>query len=172
MQIRSDIANNISIRECITKEDVESTYLIMHQLRPHLVSENYYSQIFTLRSEEKYRLFGAFNGDNQCVGVMGFQLQNRLSLGKILYLADLVTDEACRSRGIGTRLLNLIKLEAANQNVEAIVLESGLQREKAHEFYQRHGYKSECYSFRLFKPFILNSMDNEESKVLSNHSQY
>lgn len=158
-------SRSINIRECITQEEIESTYLVMRQLRPHIAFEDYFLRISALMKEEKFRLFGAYNKENYCIGVMGFQKQNRLSLGNIFYLADLVTDEAYRSQGIGTRLLEYIKKEAANQNIDAIVLDSGLQRKQAHEFYQRNGYKSESFSFRLFKPFTFSVDDANTSKV-------
>jgi GNAT superfamily N-acetyltransferase len=165
MITRPTTIDHISILECKTQEEIESTYLIMQQLRPNVAAKDYFSRVNALMKEEKFRLFGAFDEKNQCVGVLGFQVQKRLSLGDIIYLADLVTDEAYRSRGIGSRLLNVVKQEAASQNIDAIVLDSGLQRKKAHEFYQRHGYKAESYSFRLFKPFTPNNFENKDSKL-------
>jgi GNAT superfamily N-acetyltransferase len=154
MQIRT-----VTIRECKTQKDIESTYSIMKQLRPQLTPENYYSDVSSLITEEKYRLFAAYDDENHCLGVVGFQQQNRLSLGKIIYIADLVIDEKYRSQGVGARLLEFVKQEAGRLNVDAIVLDSGLQRKQAHEFYMKQGYKAESYSFRRFKPF--SSINNE-----------
>ena len=152
MNIRSQLIN-CNIKECKTEEEINSTYQVMHQLRQHIKAEDYLNKIYFLMKNEKYRLWGAYDGENQCIGVVGFQRQNRLHLGDILYIADLVTDERFRSHGIGSVLINKIKEEAANQNVDAIVLDSGIQRKKTHEFYQKHGYKAESYSFRIFKPY-------------------
>jgi GNAT superfamily N-acetyltransferase len=129
----------------------------MKQLRPHLVESEYFSRVSFMMAQEKFRLFGAFNKENICVGVVGFQEQNRLSLGKIIYLADLVTDDTLRSHGIGARLLEVVEKEALVLDVNVIVLDSGLQRTRAHEFYKNHGYKTEAYSFRLYKPFASNA---------------
>lgn len=157
--------NKIIIRECITLEEIQSTYAIMRQLRPHVTSQEYFQRVFTLMKEERFRLLGAYTETNQCVGIVGFQELNRLSLGKIIYVADLVTDEPYRSRGVGSQLLFRVKEEATKQNIDAIVLDSAIQRKRAHEFYHRHGYKAESYSFRLFKPFTAdNNPPKNESK--------
>src|SRR3990167_5531480 len=100
----------------------------MRQLRPHISEPDYFSRVAFLMGEEQFRLFGAYDSKNRCLGVIGFQKQNRLSLGNIIYIADLVTDEQCRSQGIGTQLLNLVKNEAIKQKIDAIALDSGIQR--------------------------------------------
>jgi GNAT superfamily N-acetyltransferase len=146
----------IDIRECKTNEEIISTSCVMRQLRPHISESEYCHQILSLIQKENFRLFAAYDRSNQCIGAVGFQLQNRLSLGKIIYIADLVTDENHRSQGIGSQLINFVKQEADQQQIDAIVLDSGLQRKQAHKFYEQHGYKAVSYSFRLIKDLPSN----------------
>jgi GNAT superfamily N-acetyltransferase len=150
-------SRNLKTRECKTQQEVESTYAIMRQLRPQIAAESYFPRIDKLMKEEKYRLLATYNEEDKCLGVIGFQEQNRLSMGNIIYIADLVTDEAHRSQGIGKHLLEQVRQEAIKNNIDAIVLDSGLQRTQAHAFYQHQGYKAESYSFRLFKPFTVSA---------------
>jgi len=70
--------------------------------------------------------------EGKCVGVAGYQLQERLSMGKILYLADLITDEAWRGKGIGKHLVKKIEEKARLSNSTRVVLESGMTRVLAH----------------------------------------
>ncbi len=107
----------ISICECKSREEIESTYPIMDQLRPHITFKDYFSRIFTLMQKENYGLLAAYTNENQCIGAAGFQQQTRLSLGNIIYLADLVTDKSYRSQGVGSQLLAQIKQEAISQNL-------------------------------------------------------
>ncbi len=116
--------------------------------------------------EEEYRLIAVYDEQKKCLGLVGFQKQNRLSLGSIFYLADLVVDQTLRSKGIGAYLLDLVKEEAKAQKIDAIILDSALDRADAHRFYQRHQYQIKSYSFRLFKPF-----DKQTVLVLNNHAK-
>lgn len=144
-------------KECITKTEIDSTYLVMRQLRPRLDEATYFEQIDCLIKTECYRMFAVYDELDRCIGVIGFQILNRLSLGKILYIADLVVDEKFRSLKIGEQLLEIAKAIAKNVNADAIVLESGAQRKRAHQFYFNNGYDMESYSFRLYKPFTHDS---------------
>jgi GNAT superfamily N-acetyltransferase len=151
-----------NIKECKTPDEIKSTFSVMQQLRPNIKAEDYLDRVDFLIKKQSYRLLAAYNSENHCVGVIGFQLLNRLHLGNIIYIADLVTDEAQRSNGIGSLLINRIKEEAIMHGVDAIVLESGMQRKKAHKFYESHGYKAESYSFRIFKPFAHEESNAKE----------
>jgi GNAT superfamily N-acetyltransferase len=164
-------SRNFKTQECKTQQEVESTYAIMRQLRPQISADSYFSRVEKLMKEEKYRLLATYNDEDKCLGVVGFQEQSRLSLGNIIYIADLVTDEAHRSQGIGNHLLEQVRQEAIKNNSDAIVLDSGLQRKQAHTFYQHQGYNAESYSFRLFKPFTVTTVGTDNSKTLSGPKQ-
>lgn len=160
MQLRSlnITPTELTISECQCKEEIEKTYPITRQLRPHLMLNNYLRLVDSLMKHENFRLFAAYNQDHHCVGVVGFQELQRLAFGKIIYVADLVTDRDKRSQGIGKQLLDRVKEEAKLLKINAIVLESKVDRTKAHSFYQRYGFKMNAYGFRLFSPFKEDEM--------------
>ncbi len=59
--------------------------------------------------------------------------------GRRLYVDDLVSDEAHRSRGVGRTLLRHLERHARDLKCDVLALDSGTQRTDAHRFYFREG---------------------------------
>ncbi len=57
--------------------------------------------------------------------------------GRVLVIDDLVTDENVRSRGYGRTLLHWLEGQARSLDCDALHLDSGVQRGRAHAFYFR-----------------------------------
>jgi GNAT superfamily N-acetyltransferase len=55
-------------------------------------------------------------------------------------VSGLVVDERCRSQGVGERLLARAEEWARENGCRAIGLRSNVIRDRAHAFYERHGY--------------------------------
>lgn len=68
--------------------------------------------------------------------------------GLQLYVDDLVTDEAARSKGHGGRLLDWLEARARALNCRVLALDSGVQRGRAHAFYFRKGFVIPSFNFR------------------------
>ena len=68
--------------------------------------------------------------------------------GRRLYVDDLVTDGAHRSRGIGQTLLRHLERRARDLHCDVLALDSGTQRTDAHRFYFREGLVIPAFSFR------------------------
>jgi len=65
-----------------------------------------------------------------------------------LYVDDLVTDEAGRSRGVGRALLAECERLGRELGARVLALDSGVQRGRAHAFYFREGMTVSSFSFR------------------------
>ena len=65
----------------------------------------------------------------------------------VVYTADLVTDDAQRSNGHGARLLQWLRVAAAEAGCDELHLDSGVQRFDAHRFYLRLGMKIASHHF-------------------------
>lgn len=106
------------------------------ELRPQLPAE----YVATLR-----RIFAG--GARMLVGVQGervvglavWRVQENTVFGRFLYVDDLVTDPAVRSRGVGAALLSRCESIAVEEGCREFVLDSGLARAQAHRFYFREG---------------------------------
>ena len=94
-----------------------------------------------------YQIFVACDGDKVvgyigCVCYLAFELENEGM--KIIALA---VSKEYRRKGIGTQLLKTAELWAKENNIEVILLNSGLSREDAHAFYESKGYFKKSYGF-------------------------
>ncbi|MBQ8228565.1 MAG: GNAT family N-acetyltransferase [Clostridia bacterium] len=94
-----------------------------------------------------YQIFVACDGDKVvgfigCVNYLAFELENEGM--KIIALA---VSKEYRRKGIGTKLLKTAEQWAKENNIEVILLNSGLPREDAHAFYESQGYFKKSYGF-------------------------
>ncbi len=94
-----------------------------------------------------YQIFVACDGDKVvgyigCVSYLAFELDNEGM--KIIALA---VSKEYRRKGIGTQLLKTAEKWAKENNIEVILLNSGLPREDAHSFYESQGYFKKSYGF-------------------------
>ncbi|MGC4090645.1 MAG: GNAT family N-acetyltransferase [Polyangiaceae bacterium] len=93
------------------------------------------------------RMLVAHDGRSVC-GVAVWRCHENTFLGRFLYVDDLVTDEAQRSRGVGKALLDRCEVIAREAGCEALVLDSGVQRDQAHKFYFREGLTVAAFNFK------------------------
>ena len=68
--------------------------------------------------------------------------------GRRFYVDDLVSDEQRRSQGSGKLLLDWLESQAVALGCDALTLDSGVQRHRAHRFYFREGMHVSSYCFR------------------------
>jgi GNAT superfamily N-acetyltransferase len=85
------------------------------------------------------RMMLATQGD-AVLGVAVWRVIQNTYEGCRLYVDDLVTDAAHRSRGVGRFLLDGLEARARSLGCDVIALDSGTQRTAAHRFYFREGF--------------------------------
>ena len=137
----------------IAKSDSEilACYSVMKELRHDLVEEDFVSKIRSLE-KQRYQL-AMLCVDEVPVALAGFRIGESLAWKKFLYVDDLVTAEAERSKGYGANLLCWLNDFAVKENCEQLHLDSGIQRKEAHKFYEREGMQISSYHFaRLVAP--------------------
>jgi GNAT superfamily N-acetyltransferase len=82
------------------------------------------------------------------LGVAVWRLIENTADGRRLYVDDLVSDEASRSQGAGKMMLAWLEDTASALRCDALTLDSGVQRQRAHRFYFREGMHIASYCFR------------------------
>jgi GNAT superfamily N-acetyltransferase len=138
----------VTIRIAGSAADVRRCFPVMAQLRPHLAEEEFAARAARQRDLYGYSL--AFVEDEgRVVAVAGYRVSECLHSGRYLYVDDLVTDEAQRSRGHGEALLEWLAARARSEGCASLTLESGVQRHGAHRFYLRHRMHIASYHFVL-----------------------
>lgn len=137
----------MTIKQLTTQEEWVEAYAIMVQLRTELTLENYL-QLLEEMMKDGYSLFALYK-NKEMVAVAGVSWRINFYNKRHIFVYDLVTDEAYRSCGYGEKLLAYIHQWGKENGAHYIALESGVQRNNAHRFYEeRLGYEKWCYSFR------------------------
>jgi GNAT superfamily N-acetyltransferase len=135
------MSDEYEIRELgITDDDVDAIYPIIHQLRDHLDKETFKERYLSLYEGANYRIV-ALVVDEDIRGAAGFRWIENLYIGSSLYIDDLVTADAWRSKGYGGVLVKHLEGVASSINANAIRLDSAIHREDAHRFYERNGFE-------------------------------
>ncbi|MDP1682884.1 MAG: GNAT family N-acetyltransferase [Burkholderiales bacterium] len=120
-----------------TDAEIAACYPVMRELRPHTAEEDFLS-MFQKQETPIYRL--AFvRVPEGVVAVAGFRISENLAWGRFLYVDDLVTLPAHRSKGYGSKLLSWLKEFAVKEGCLQLHLDSGMQRKEAHRFYEHEG---------------------------------
>ena len=120
----------------------------MAELRPHLVEAEFVGLVRRQQREGGYQL--AFVEDHgEVKSVAGFRLCEFLAWGRILYVDDLVTKAADRSRGCGQALFEWLVARARAAGCVQVHLDSGVQRFDAHRFYLRNRMDITAHHFAL-----------------------
>jgi len=118
---------------------------VHRQLRPQLPAD------YAARLAEVFANGGRLAVVSESEAVLGvalWRLVENTYEGRRLYVDDLVSDEACRSRGVGKTLLAWLEAKARALGCDTMALDSGVQRQGAHRFYFREGMHIPSFCFR------------------------
>ena len=137
----------VLIRSAATDSDIARCFAVMRQLRPHLVEHEFVARIRRMQPEGFH--LALLDEEGVVRAVAGYRFYEKLFSGKNLYVDDLVTDEAMRSRGLGKALLDWLRNEARSLGCAQLHLDSGLQRPDAHRFYERESLKKTAFHFAV-----------------------
>ena len=137
----------ISIHLAQTDAEIERCWPVMQELRPHLIAANFVAQV-RRQQQQGYRLL-YLEASGQPRAVAGYRLTENLVSGKLLYIDDLITAAADRSKGYGEALIGWLMDYARQQQCSALELDSGVQRTAAHRFYFRQRLEITSYHFGL-----------------------
>lgn len=133
------------IRVATTDVEITDCFPVMRELRPHIAEDQFLSRIRS-QMNSGYRL--AFVQDtDSVVAVAGFRVGENLAWGRFLYVDDLVTLPAHRSKGYGAKLRSWLMEVAATEGCQQMHLDSGIQRKDAHRFYEREGMAMASFHF-------------------------
>lgn len=137
----------VTIKQLTTEQEWMDAFAVIVQLRTELTVEKYL-QLLKEMTQDGYMLFALFENKKMIV-VAGLSWRVNFYSERHIFVYDLVTDEQYRSGGYGEKLLHDLHQWGKENGAHYIALESGIQRNSAHRFYEeRLGYEKWCYSFR------------------------
>jgi GNAT superfamily N-acetyltransferase len=135
------------IERAETDEAILACHDVMAELRPHVSRADF---LATVRAMEKDGLrLACVREGGRVVAVAGYRISTNLFCGKHLYVDDLVTSDAERSKGHGKALLAWLREQAVAHDCDVFHLDSGVQRKRAHQFYLREGMELASYHFSV-----------------------
>ena len=136
------------IRYIDAEVDAAACYSLMRQLRPHLASEAEFIERWHRQNSAGYRLLALWN-DREPIALAGFRVQDNLVHGIHLYIDDLVTMEAARSRGYGQQMMARLAAEGRKLGCGKLVLDTPLTNTLGHRFYYRSGLLATALRFTM-----------------------
>lgn len=96
--------------------------------------------------------FFVYEKENQVLGFIEAETYEAVYSPEVmLNVLGLVVSKAVQGQGIGGHLLQALEERARERNIQAIRLNSGVQRHAAHHFYEQHGYTSNHSQKRFIK---------------------
>jgi GNAT superfamily N-acetyltransferase len=131
-----------------TAEEIGSCFEVLRELRPDLQN----AEELVTRVQQQQRegfLLARLLQDGAVVTVAGFRMQNMLATGLTLYVDDLVTSDAHRSKGHGKTMLDWLVTYAKGRGCDTFSLDSGTHRREAHAFYFREGMRISSFHFSM-----------------------
>jgi GNAT superfamily N-acetyltransferase len=136
-----------TIRTAHSDEEIARCFEVMRELRLDLAEDEFASRV-RLQEEGGYELVYLEEAE-KVRAVAGFRLLENLASGRVLYVDDLVTEAAGRSRGFGARLFDWLVDRARLERCQTLELDSGVQRFDAHRFYLARRMVISSHHFRL-----------------------
>lgn len=137
----------IETRLALSDEDILACQPVMAELRPHVAGQDFLERV-RRQAMQGYQL-ACVSVDGIVVACAGYRYGENLAWGHFLYVDDLVTAQAYRSRGHGERLFHWLVNEARRNGCEQLHLDSGVQRFAAHRFYLRARMDITSHHFAL-----------------------
>ena len=120
---------------------------VLLQLRPQYDLQGLKVQI-EKQQEAGYQI-AYVKQSEEILCVAGFVVGEKLAWGKYIYIDDLVTNEASRSTGAGSFIINWFKHYAKEIGCQQLHLDSGVQRFSAHRFYLRERFNIGSHHFSI-----------------------
>jgi GNAT superfamily N-acetyltransferase len=136
------------IGRATTGPEILRVHPVMLELRPHRADERAFVRQVQRQMREGFRL-AFLERDGEVCAAAGYRIHEMLFSGRTLYVDDLVTREADRSKGFGGQLFDWLVEEARREECESFTLDSGVQRHDAHRFYLLKRMKIDSHHFSL-----------------------
>lgn len=130
-----------------TDAEIDSCFPAFHALRPHLEREGFLTQV-RRQQAQSYRIVGLRQA-GEIKSAAGFRLAEFLAWGKVLYIDDLTTLPAERSRGFAAALLDWLIAHGKAHQCRGIHLDTGYARHAAHRLYLAKGMQLNCHHLML-----------------------
>ncbi len=98
---------NLFFKKLVTESEILAGFVVMRHLRTNLDKASYLHLVTEARNKEGYQLVALYH-HNKMVAITGFIPMITLYNGHFIWVCDLVTLPAERSKGYGVKLLEYV----------------------------------------------------------------
>ena len=128
--------------------DLQTIYALLCALENCALPEAAFAEIYTHNLAQPQTRYLVAEEAGAARGFVSLHMDGHLHHASLVgEVRELVVAEAWRSRGIGAALLAAARREARAAGCSHLELNSGLQRARAHAFYERNGWAKDHYNF-------------------------
>ena len=145
MSMSSQTRHKIAL--ATTAREIARCSPVMRELRPQVAEKDFVARV-QKQQKEGYQL-AFLESEGEVRAVAGYRIYDLLFCGRTLYVDDLVTRQADRSKGFGELLFEWLIGRALEDGCEHLTLDSGVQRFAAHRFYLRQRMEITSHHFAL-----------------------
>lgn len=139
------MSTRITLKRVTKLSEMLPHFALIKSLTPTLTSEEYESLLQKMVPHNYYQV-AAYDGDN-CIGVSGYWIGNKLYCGKYLEIDNFTVAESHRSKGIGKLMVDWLTEEAKSNGCELVMLDAYVENFKAHRFYYREGFVARGFHY-------------------------
>ncbi len=136
----------MTISIATSDQDIIRGFVVMRELRPHIATEADFLLRVRSQMAQGYKL-AILDEGGVPAACAGYRVLEMLYTGRMLYVDDLVTLPAERSKGHGDKLMDFLMEQARHEKCVELHLDSGTQRKEAHRFYFRRGMLINAFHF-------------------------
>lgn len=130
-------------------EDAPALAALAGQLGYPAAPEVVAARLQALTEDDRHAVFVAMEAEGEVVGWIHVYLCLQVIADREAEIGGLVVDEAYRSQGIGTRLVQAAEDWARAYGCQGLTVRANVVRERAHAFYRRLGFR-EVKAQRVF----------------------
>jgi GNAT superfamily N-acetyltransferase len=129
--------------------DFDSIYPLFEQLWPNKeLNREELKKVFSRGVVSDMDVLLCLELDHTIIGFCSYAIVNNLwQEGYISYIYAMVIDEKYRGKGYGSMLIKEAISNSKQQGLKRVELDSGFQRERAHQFYEKLGFEKRAYLF-------------------------
>lgn len=136
----------MTVSELTSEEEIRQAFAILRDFRGHL-TEAAYVELVEDMSKQGYRMFG-LRDSGRLVSVAGVRIISNFRWGRHLWVYDLVTGAADRSKGYGGEIVGWLEDFASRNGCALVALSSDISKSETHRFFEeRMSYKRLSYVF-------------------------
>jgi GNAT superfamily N-acetyltransferase len=138
---------SVKIKKVNSIEDLKKCTEVILALRPHLNAKKVLSMYETMQKEGYHIIY--IEEDNKAVAFAGYRSYTMFFSARTIYIDDVCTLPDYRGKGYAGKLLDYIIDKAITGKYNAVSLDSGHHRNKAHKLYLNKEFIIEAHHFHL-----------------------